>query len=75
MPRYMVIYDFLRIRTGPSTSYECVGKYYRGDIINSGGYPFEGEDGKIWVSYTGAQTGATRYVCYNDGDTQYLREI
>jgi len=75
MPRYQVIYDFLRIRTGPSTSYECVGEYYRGDIINSGGYPFEGEDGRIWVSYTGAQTGATRYVCYNDGSTQYLRQI
>jgi hypothetical protein len=75
MPHYLVIYDFLNIRTGPSTSYECVGKYYRGDIINSGGYPFRGEDGKMWVCYTGAQTYAKRYVCYNDGYTQYLTEI
>ena len=75
MPRYQVIYDFLRIRTGPSTSYKCVGEYNEGDIINSGGYPFKGEDGRIWVSYTGAQTRRTLYVCYNDGDTQYLAEL
>ena len=75
MVRYQVIYDFLRIRTGPSTSYECVGQYYYGDIINSGGFPFAGEDGRLWVSYTGASTGATRFVCYNDGSTQYLQEI
>ena len=43
MPRYMVNENNLSIRTGPSVSYECVGKYYRGEIINSGGYPFEGE--------------------------------
>ena len=75
MVRYQVIYDFLRIRTGPSTSYQCVGEYQRGDIINSGGSPFRGEDGRTWVSYTGGQTGATRYVCYSDGSTQYLRRI
>ena len=75
MVRYQVIYDFLRIRTGPSTSYECVGKYYKGDIINSGGNPFRGDDGRMWVSYTGGQTGATRFVCYNDGSTQYLEKI
>ena len=75
MVHYLVIYDFLRIRTGPSTSYQCVGQYYRGDIINSGGAPFRGEDGKLWVCYTGAQTGVKRYVCYNDGYTQYLSEL
>ena len=75
MVRYQVIYDFLRIRTGPSTSYQCVGQYNNGDIINTGGQPFIGEDGKMWVSYTGAQTGATRYVCYDDGSTRYLKEI
>ena len=74
MVRYQVIYDFLRIRTGPSTSYKCVGEYSNGDIINSGGYPFRGEDGRTWVSYTGSQ-GSTRYVCYSDGSTQYLKEI
>lgn len=75
MVRYQVIYDFLRIRTGPSTRYDCVGEYYEGDIINSGGYPFRGEDGKIWVSYSGGRTGVTRYVCYSDGSTRYLEEI
>ena len=75
MVRYQVIYEFLRIREGPSTSYDDVGKYYRGDIINSGGYPFRGEDGKMWVSYTGAETGVTLFVCYKDGSTQYLRQI
>lgn len=75
MPRYQVIYDFLRIRTGPSTSSDCVGQYYNGDIINSGGVPFKGDDGRMWVSYTGGQTGATRYVCYSDGSTQYLKRI
>lgn len=74
MPRYQVIYSFLRIRAGPSTSYECVGEYYMGEIINSGGLPFFGEDGKVWVSYT-SYSGATHYVCYNDGSTQYLQEI
>ena len=69
MVRYQVIYEFLRIRTGPSTSYDCVSYYYEGEIINSGGTPFTGEDGRIWVSYTGAQTSATRYVCYRDGST------
>ena len=49
--------------------------YYEGEIINSGGTPFTGEDGRIWVSYTGTQTGATRYVFYRDGSTQYLQEI
>ena len=75
MPRYQVIYEHLNIRTGPSTSYECVDKYYLGEIINSGGDPFKGEDGKIWVSYTGGQTGKTLYVCYSDGNTRYLKKI
>ena len=75
MVRYQVIYDFLRIRKGPSTSYDQVGTYYKGDIINSGGLPFRGEDGRTWVSYTGAQTGVTLFVCYNDGSTQYLQRI
>ncbi len=75
MPRYMVNENNLSIRTGPSVSYECVGKYYRGEIINSGGYPFEGEDGRIWVSYTASGSGATRYVCYFDGFNQYLTQI
>ena len=75
MVRYQVTYEFLRIRTGPSTSYDCVGEYKRGEIINSGGTPFRGEDGRMWVSYTGGQTGATRYVCYSDGSTQYLSRI
>jgi hypothetical protein len=75
MVRYQVIYKFLRIRTGPSTEYECVGEYEKGDIINSGGIPFEGDDGRMWVKYTGGQTGAKRYVCYSDDSTQYLAEI
>jgi len=75
MVRYQVIYKFLRIRTGPSTEDECVGEYEKGDIINSGGIPFEGDDGRMWVSYTGGQTGVTRYVCYSEPGTQYLRRI
>ena len=75
MVRYQVIYEFLRIRTGPSTSYECVGEYEYGDIINSGGTPFTVEDGRKWVKYTGGQTGAKRYVCYSEPGTQYLAEI
>ena len=75
MPKYMVICDFLRIRTGPSTSYEYIGQYCKGEIIKSGGYPFEGEDEKIWVSYTAARSGSTRYVCYNNGSNQYLKQI
>ena len=75
MVRYEVIYDYLNIRTGPSTAYQNVGEYERGDIINSGGDPFRGEDGKTWVRYSGGSTGRSLYVCYRDGSTQYLRRI
>lgn len=73
MPRYQVL-RYIRIRIGPSSHYESVGEYYEGEIINSGGYPFYGDDGNMWVSYT-AYSGATRYVCYSDGFTRYLTEI
>lgn len=75
MVRYQVIYTYVNIRTGPSTEYRKVGTYDEGEIINSGGYPFEGEDGNIWVSYTGGQSGKTRYVCFRDHSTQYLERI
>ena len=76
MVRYQVIYDYLNIREGgASTSYPLAGKYYRGDIINSGGEPFKGEDGRLWVSFTGRETLKTLYVCYRDGSTQYLKRI
>ena len=68
MVRYQVTCECLRIRTGPSTSSRQVGQYYRGDIINSGDEPFEGEDGRTWISYSGGQTGVTRFVCYDDRD-------
>ncbi len=75
MPVYKVIFSFLRIRAGPSTSDDCVGEYYYGDYINSGGYPFENE-GRLWVQYYGAQTGVARYVCHTDVDgTRYLEEV
>ena len=73
MPRYQVL-RYLQIRDGPSSFYNCVGEYNQGEIINSGGYPFYGEDGNLWVSYT-SYSGATRYVCYSDGYNQYLLEI
>ena len=75
MVRYEVIYDYLNIRTGPSTAYKNVGEYEYGDVINSGGEPFRGEDGKTWVRYSGGSTGRALYVCYRDGSTQYLRRI
>ena len=75
MPVYKVIYDFLRIRRGPSVTDECVGYYYYGDRINSGGYPFESE-GRMWVQYYGASTGVRLYVCHTDRDgTRYLEEV
>lgn len=73
-----VTYDYLNIRSSPDTSSNSniVGRYERGDRINSIYRKFEGGDGRIWAVYRGGQTGVDRYVCYRDnarnGYTQYL---
>jgi len=62
--KYKVTCDALRIRVEPTTKSKWLGNYYCGEIINTGGKPFKGEDGNLWIKYFAANTGYSRYVCF-----------
>lgn len=64
MIKYKVTCDLLRIREEPTTKSRIIGFYEFGDFINTGGKPFKGEDGNLWIRYIGGRTGLPRYVCY-----------
>lgn len=54
--------DSLAVRTKPSTKTgTIVDVYAKGDAINIDGMVI-GDDGYIWGSYTGASSGARRYI-------------
>ena len=66
----------LKIRTEPTINSKHVGNYYYGEIIYTGGEPFQGEDGRFWIRYFGGKTGVSRYVCYSENNGgQYLIQI
>ena len=64
MIKYKVSCSLLRIREKPTTKSRIIGFYEFGDFINTGGKPFKGEDGNLWIRYIGGKTGLPRYVCY-----------
>lgn len=64
MIKYKVSCDLLYIREEPTTKSRIIGFYEFGEFINTGGKPFKGEDGNLWIRYIGGKTGLPRYVCY-----------
>ena len=64
MIKYQITCSLLRIRVEPTTKSKCVGFYEFGEFINTGGKPFKGEDGNLWIRYFAAKTGIPRYVCF-----------
>ena len=73
MMKYKVSCDLLRIREKPTTKSRIIAFYEFGDFINTGGKPFKGEDGNLWIRYIGGKTGLPRYVCYQyEVEEKYL---
>ena len=73
MIKYKVSCDLLRIREKPTTKSRIIAFYEFGDFINTGGKPFKGEDGNLWIRYIGGKTGLPRYVCYQyEVEEKYL---
>ena len=76
MIQYKVTCSLLRIRTQPTINSKCVGFYETGEMIYTGGEPFKGDDGRVWIRYFGRKTGVSRYVCYHENNGgQYLIQI
>ena len=76
MIQYKVICSLLRIRTQPTVNSKCVGFYESGEMIYTGGEPFQGDDGRLWIRYFGRKTGVSRYVCYHENNGgQFLIQI
>ena len=76
MIQYKVTCSLLRIRTQPTINSKCVGFYETGEMIYTGGEPFQGDDGRVWIRYFGRKTGVSRYVCYHENNGgQYLIQI
>jgi len=75
MIKYQITCSLLRIRVEPTTKSKCVGFYEFGEFINTGGKPFKGEDGNLWIRYFAAKTGIPRYVCFQYKFEKYLTQI